>query len=209
MPRAFALIPAAGRSVRMGQPKLLVPVAGQPLICHALAAWQRGRVEQIVVVVRPDDVALAELVRAAGVEVVIPQFAPPDMKASIICGLAHIAATYQPNPNDCWLAAPADMPGLSSLFINRLLDRATSHPGQIFIPTIGGRRGHPVLLPWSLAGIVTQLAANEGLSNLIDRNSPHLVACDDLAPDAQEPFADIDTPDDLRSFSKHASPRTN
>ena len=209
MPRSFALIPAAGHSVRMGQPKLLLPVAGQPLILQVLAAWKQSRVDQIVVVVRPDDGALADVVRAAGVEVVIPPAGPPDMKASLICGLAHIAAMYQPNSNDCWLVAPADMPGLSPLIINRLLDEATSHPGQIFIPTIGGRRGHPVLLPWSLAGKVSQLAENEGLSALIDRQGSHCVACDDLAPDPSQPFADIDTPEDLHAFSKQASPRTN
>src|SRR5206468_2671852 len=31
MPRYFALIPAAGHSTRMGQSKLLLPLAGQPL----------------------------------------------------------------------------------------------------------------------------------------------------------------------------------
>jgi molybdenum cofactor cytidylyltransferase len=209
LPRSFAIIPAAGLSVRMGQPKLLLPVAGQPLILQVLAAWKQSRVDQIVVVVRPDDGALAEVVRAAGVKVVIPPSAPPDMKASLICGLAHIAAMHQPNANDCWLVAPADLPGLSPLIINRLIDEAAAHPGQVFVPTIGGRRGHPALLLWSLAGNVAPLAVNEGLSVLIDRHSPQFVVCDDLAPDPSQPFADIDTPEDLHAFSKQASPRTN
>jgi len=207
--RSFALIPAAGHSVRMGQPKLLLPIAGKPLILHALAAWQQSRVDEIVVVVRPGDVALADVVRPAGVDVVIPTAAPPDMKASLICGLAHVAAMHRPNANDCWLVAPADMPGLSPRIINRLLDEAAAHPGQVVIPTIGGRRGHPVLLPWSLAGEVAQLAEDKGLNALIDRQEPHLVVCDDLAPDAKGPFADIDTQEDLNAFSKQAASRTN
>src|SRR5262245_45033190 len=110
MPRSFAIIPAAGHSTRMGRPKLLLPVAGQPLILHTLTAWKHSRVDRVVVVLRPDDTALAEVVRNAGVDAVIPPAAPPDMKASLGYGLAHLAANQAPQNSDCWLVAPADMP---------------------------------------------------------------------------------------------------
>jgi len=198
--RSFALIPAAGHSVRMGRPKLLLAVAGQPLILHTLAAWRQSRVERIVVVVRPDDAALTDVVRAAGVEVVVPPVAPPDMKSSLGYGLAYIAQGHQPTHADCWLVAPADMPGLSPRIVDRLLDQAASNPGQILIPTLAGRRGHPVLLPWSLADEVPRLAEHEGLNALIDRSQPRLIVCDDLEPDALHTFADIDTPQDLGNY---------
>jgi Uncharacterized MobA-related protein len=209
MPRSFALIPAAGRSLRMGRPKLLLPVAGQPLILHTLAAWKQSRVDRIVVVLRPDDAALADVVHSAEVDTVIPPAAPPDMKASLGYGLAHIALNYRPNADDCWLVAPADMPGIAPQFINRLLDQAASNPQRVIIPTLEGRRGHPVLLPWSLAGEVPQLPLQEGLNWLIDRCHPQLVACDDLATSAENAFADIDTPDDLRAFSNPGARRAN
>lgn len=39
--RAFAIVPAAGESRRMGGPaKLLLPLQGVPLIAHTLIAWQ-------------------------------------------------------------------------------------------------------------------------------------------------------------------------
>jgi molybdenum cofactor cytidylyltransferase len=198
--RSFVLIPAAGHSVRMGRPKLLLPVAGQPLILHTLAAWRKSRVERIVVVIRPGDVDLADTVRAAGIDVVVPPAPPPDMKSSLLYGLAHIAESHEPTREDCWLVAPADMPGLSPRIADRLLDLATDHPGQILIPTLADRRGHPVLLPWSLADEVPRLAENEGLNALIDRWQPRLIACDDLEPDARHTFADIDTPQDLGNY---------
>ena len=202
MSRSFAIIPAAGHSVRMGQPKLLLPVAGRPLILATLAAWRQSRVERIVVVVRSDDLPLADAVRGAGVEVAIPSVAPPDMKASIGCGLEHIARNMQPESNDSWLVAPADMPRLSPAIIDRLLDRAESSPERVLIPTLAGRRGHPVLLPWKLASEVPRLPENEGLNALIDRNGPELIACDELVPPASQAFADIDTPEDWRSLGE-------
>src|SRR4051794_8404747 len=76
MPRYFALIPAAGQSTRMGQAKLLLPLAGEPLIVHTIRAWQGSRVDQVLVVVRQDDAALAAVVRSAKATLVVPKVAP-------------------------------------------------------------------------------------------------------------------------------------
>jgi molybdenum cofactor cytidylyltransferase len=207
-PRSFAIIPAAGQSVRMGQPKLLMPLDGRPLILHAIGAWQASRVDRVIVVVRPDDVALADVVRTSGAEVAIPGESPQDMKASIVCGLAHIAACYKPSAQDFWLVAPADMPGLSPQIIDRVIDLAVASPGSIVIPTIAVRRGHPVLLPWPLVVEIERLGEEEGLDALIHRRVPLLVPCDDLATSAGRPFADIDTPGDLSAFSAARSANT-
>src|SRR5438067_7475125 len=123
--RYFALVPAAGVSARMGEPKLLLALAGRPLILHTIDAWQRSRVNRIVVVVRPDDAALADVVRTvsqpAVVDIVIPDVPPPDMKASLQAALKHIERQYAPTAADAFLVAPADMPRLSTLIINRLI----------------------------------------------------------------------------------------
>jgi molybdenum cofactor cytidylyltransferase len=201
-PRSFAIVPAAGNSVRMGEPKLLVPLAGKPLIWHTLAAWTLAGVTRVAVVVRPDDAPLIELLSTEDVDVVVPHVAPPDMKASIAFGIEHIAARYQPGDGDCWLVAPADMPGLSPRIIGKLLSVSITEPGKVLIPTLAGKRGHPVLLPWPLAAEVPKLAASEGLNSLIDRNRSSLVACDSLVASDDPVFADIDTPSDLATFSK-------
>ena len=188
----------------MGRPKLLLEVAGRPLILHTLAAWRASRVDQVVVVVRPDDQLLSDLLRQVGVELAIAPAPPPDMKASLAVGLAHVAARYQPSARDCWLVAPADMPGLSPPVIDSLLAQAELTPRRVLIPTLGGRRGHPVLLSWTLAAGVANLAAGEGLHSLIDRSEPCLIACDDCGDHPAQAFADIDTPDDLAQFRQTA-----
>lgn len=196
--RAFAIVPAAGESRRMGEPKLLAPIGGMPLIEHTLAAWKASRVERVVVVVRADDEPLKAQVRAAGVELCLPPVDPPDMKTSLGWGLAHITEKYQPADDDLWLVAPADMPGLSPRVINALLAKVAED--RILIPTLGGRRGHPVLLPWPLAAEVPRLGPDEGLRDLIRRHDPLLVACDAAETERETPFADLDTPAELALF---------
>jgi molybdenum cofactor cytidylyltransferase len=200
--RHFAVVPAAGHGVRLGGAKLLLPLFGQPLIAHTLAAWQKSKVERTIVVVRPGDLSLAQVAQEAGAEVVVPEFPPPDMKASLQAALRHIEATYSPQSAAAFLVAPADIPQLSTSIIDRLIDcDRLDSPGQILAPTLNGRQGHPVLFPWRLAAKVHALRADEGLNVIVERNQPVLVPCEDLVAKDEYPFADVDTPDEYQRFS--------
>lgn len=195
--RSFGIVPAAGHSLRMGRPKLLLPWGGQPLIAQTLAAWQASRVERVLVVVRPGDEALAAAVRRCGVELLVPPVPPPDMKASVQAALHWLADTCQPAPTDAFLVAPADMPRLSPPVIDRVLATyAQLDRPQIVVPTLRGRQGHPVLFPWLMAAEVDTLPVGEGLRLLCQRHAVCRVACDDLIAAGDDPFLDLDTPQD-------------
>lgn len=62
--RAFAIVPAAGQSRRMGRPKLMLPCPEGTLIERVLAAWCGSSVERIVVVARRDDATLLDRCRS-------------------------------------------------------------------------------------------------------------------------------------------------
>jgi molybdenum cofactor cytidylyltransferase len=98
------------------------------------------------------------------------------------------------------------MPGLSPAIIRHLLVQAVLHAGRILIPTLSGRRGHPVLLPWPLAAEISRLRDDEGLNVLIAAQDPLFVACDMLAAPAETAFADVDTPADWDRYHKRQSP---
>ena len=58
VPRCFALVPCAGVGARAGTalPKQYVPVAGQAMVAHTLAALARvSRLVETLVVLAPDD----------------------------------------------------------------------------------------------------------------------------------------------------------
>jgi molybdenum cofactor cytidylyltransferase len=192
--RYFAVVPAAGRGVRLGGAKLLLPLRGQPLLLHTLAAWHKSNVERTVVVVRPDDQLLAAVVRQAGAEVVVPELPPPDMKASLQAALRHIEGKYAPNATAAFLVAPADMPQLSPRIVDRLIELHNANSaGRVLVPALNGQRGHPVLFPWRFAASVHDLGGAEGLNVMVDRNQAELVPCEDLVSPGEYPFADVDT----------------
>ncbi|MCP4505106.1 MAG: NTP transferase domain-containing protein, partial [Fuerstiella sp.] len=84
--RCFAIVPAAGKSRRMGQPKLMLPFAEGLLIDRLLKAWTDSEVFRVIVVVRQNDRNLSEACHRWPVDVVHPGTDPTDMKESIQVG---------------------------------------------------------------------------------------------------------------------------
>lgn len=190
--RAFAIVPAAGQSRRMGRPKLLLPWGPTTLIEQTLAAWKQSAIAAVIVVVRPDDAELASLCRRAGAEVVVPPAPPPHMRDSVQFALDHINQAHHPVDEDAWLLAPADMPNLSPAIVDHLLAAHRPDEPAILTPTLAGQRGHPVLFPWPLARQVALLSADRGINALHWQNTSRPVPCDDLAI-GPKVFQDVDT----------------
>jgi molybdenum cofactor cytidylyltransferase len=199
--RAFAVVPAAGRSQRMGRPKLLLPWRNATVIEHVLAAWLASDVERVVVVVHPDDASLAEICRRAGAEVVIPPAAPPEMKDSVLHALDFLRVAAAPSASDVWLLAPADMPTLPTAAIDLVIAAHDPDDARILVPRHAGRRGHPVLFPWPLCDEVARLGPSEGL-NQLRRRFP-VRELDFIEPAV---LADLDTPDDYRRLRESHGP---
>ncbi len=191
--QSFAIIPAAGRSERMGQHKLLMPWEQSTVIERVLAAWRASRVSSIIIVVRADDEELIAACERAGVSLVVPDTPPPEMKDSVAAGLAHVRRQFAPQDADVWLLAPADMPRLSAQVVDQLLHAHDAQSPSILVPSIAGKRGHPVLFPWPLATEVDSLRPDEGVNALLARHRTRLVPCDDRSI-----LDDLDTPNDYR-----------
>lgn len=194
--RFFAVLPAAGRSRRMGQPKLLLPVGGRPLVAHLLAAWRQSCVARVVAVVRRDDLQLAEVCRESGADVVCPEVDPPDMRTSVLLALQRLLVEEQPAACDYWLLAPADMPCLTALDIDQVAEACRLSGAEIVVPVHDGRRGHPVAFAWPLLEQARQLPPHSGLNALLQQH-----AVFEAPTDRDSILRDIDTPDDYQQLS--------
>jgi molybdenum cofactor cytidylyltransferase len=188
---SYAVVPAAGASRRMGRAKLLLPWRETTVIEAVLAAWKSSRVTATVVVARCDDHELITRCRAAGVDLLLADSPPADMKASVRLALEHVARRHAPKPHDVWLVAPADMPELSTTVIDRLLAEHEPEQPRILIPTWNSKRGHPALFPWSAAGRVSLLGADQGVDRLFAEGPSREIGC---SPDAVP--LDLDDPAD-------------
>ncbi len=194
---SFAIVPAAGRSRRMGSSKLLLPWGQGTVLEATLAAWRAGGVDETLVVIAPDadhGDAVSQLVSQSGATLVVPDISPPDMRASIMAALEVVECSRAPDASDCWLVAPADLPQLSATAIARVLGAHDPSCPRAVRAVFGDRHGHPVLLPWSWVSRWRGLPTQWGLNSLVREGPTWDVPCGDDAFQA----ADMDTADDYR-----------
>jgi molybdenum cofactor cytidylyltransferase len=194
--RTFALIPAAGQSRRMGQPKLLLPLGDRTVLEHVLAALRSGGCAEMLVVVGPDGAALQQVAERAGSSVLRLAEATPDMRSTCLRGLEYLEERWQPQATDGWLLVPADHPTLSARVVGAVLAAAQRTPDtSIIVPTYRGRRGHPVWIRWDAVAEIRQLPAGRGLNDFVRRQKGATL---ELEWDDAEILRDVDTPEDYQ-----------
>ena len=183
----------------MGRPKLILPVRGVPLIARVVAALREGGAGRVVVVAPPGaEPGAGVLIEAAGgqgAEVVVAARPTPDMRASIEIGLAHLSGRPEPS---ALLLTPGDLPGLGKMAVARVIEASIRGPGRIILPRHAGKRCHPVLFPWALAGEIPRLPTGVGVNALLAAHPDEIevVEVDDPAI-----LDDLDTPADYERWS--------
>jgi molybdenum cofactor cytidylyltransferase len=198
----FGLIPAAGKSIRMGRPKLLLPLSGQTVLERVLSAVRAGGVAEVLVVVAPGGAALGAVAEAAAAHVLRLEADTADMRETCQRGLDWLEARFHPRPDDGWLLMPADHPTTRPDIVRAVLDAVPRHPERsIVVPVHLGRRGHPVWLRWEHVGAIRALPEGQGLNGLIRGRGGETLELP--WPDA-EILRDLDTPEDYRRLLDEA-----
>jgi molybdenum cofactor cytidylyltransferase len=185
----------------MGRPKLLLPWDGTTVIAQMLAVLRRTEITETIVVVRPDDEPLRASVTACGATALQPAVAPGEMRQSVEYALRDLQQRWAPSPDDGWLLIPADHPLLDSAELEQILAAWKLSPGKIVVPVHDGKRGHPTILPFSLATEVFQLPADQGLNRLVRGHAGEVIEIESVSPSV---LIDLDTPEDYARLQQPA-----
>jgi molybdenum cofactor cytidylyltransferase len=192
----YALLPAAGQSSRMGQPKLILPLGNCTVIEHVIAAIRNAGIERILIVVGPSMPQLAVLASSAGARVLELDRATPDMRCTIEHGLNWIESSWQPAACDDFLLVPADHPVINVEVIRALLDASIA---SIRIPTANGRRGHPTLISWRHVPGIRSMPPDLGLNAYLRR---HADLVGEVPVSSETALLDLDTPEDYERMKR-------
>jgi molybdenum cofactor cytidylyltransferase len=149
------VILAAGKSARMGRPKMLLPWADSTVIGHQIEQWKKHPTSQIAVVCPPETHPLLdELDRLSfPIQDRITNAHPEQGMFSSIQ-----AAARWPGWKDeisHWVISLGDQPHLANETRFRLIRAAIQEPDRIWQPALSGRATHPVVVP---ARVFRQLA---------------------------------------------------
>lgn len=195
-PRVFAIVPAAGRSRRMGTAKQLLDVGGRPMLLAVVEPLEASRVSGVVVVTH------RELARQVwdrlppGVLLAENDDERSDMIDSVRRGLATWRARTSLGPRDGVLVCPGDHPGISTADFDACLTAFRAAPDRIVIAAREGRRGHPIIFPAALAAFVDSPKADAGLRALPREYADRVLIVERASPGITR---DVDTPEDYDS----------
>lgn len=190
----IAVLPAAGASLRMGRPKLLLPYKDSSIVGALVASLRAAGVSTIALVTAPDDEELKRWSTATGLLTAVNPFPERGMLSTILEGLTALGASG----GEALLVSPADLPAVRPETIAEVIRRRAAAGAPLALPVWQGRHGHPLVIAPELIAEIATLDPTVGLKQLRDRH-----AAATLWIEVEDPgvVQDVDTPEDYRALT--------
>ncbi len=187
--KVAGIILAAGFSRRLGQPKQLVNLCGQPALQYVLDAARHSRLDPIILVLNPAVAQVAKTLEMSGVNLVINERAHEGQSTSVHVGLAQLP------PNvDAVLFLLGDQPFVDPAVINRIIDCFECTQAPIVRPRYVDGPGNPVLIARDLFSELMALQGDTGARPVLAAHAQEIVECE--IPALASPL-DLDTAEDV------------
>lgn len=198
MSEVAAIILAAGVSRRMGaQNKLLLPIAGIPMVRHMVSIYQAVATCPVLVVTGHDAEAVKSALRGSGAETVFNPSYSEGQPTSVACGLRAAGAA------PLLLIGLGDQPLLNSDDLRALLQaHQQGDPSRISIPKEGDRRGNPIVVPDVLRPRLLNDPRSPGCKMFTRAHPEHVHF---LALSSLGFYSDIDTPEAYSALMQSAA----
>jgi molybdenum cofactor cytidylyltransferase len=169
----------------MGTSKLLLPLAGIPLLARVVDAVLGGGVDEVVVVVGPEADDLRASLAGRPVQWAVNPLRDGDMLSSVRCGIrAASAATAG------LVVTPGDLAHLSAPVVSAVVGAFRAAAQGIVVPVYRGRRGHPLIFASRFREIVLTRFDGIGLRGLLE---DHAAAVIEVPVGTDAILTDVDT----------------
>jgi len=185
-----AIVLAAGKSERMGRPKMLLPFGRKTLIETVLAGVRRSRIDDVIVVLGAHREAIEPVISKLAFRTVFNKDFGAGMLSSVLWGLHEVPAAAQ-----AFLVVLGDHPSPPASVIDRLIAAHERTGKGIVLPVYRGRRGHPILIDTRYREEVTALDPSIGLRQLLGDHPADVLEVSVRTPAV---LVDVDRPDDYR-----------
>lgn len=190
-----AVILAAGSSSRMGEPKQLLTLDGQPMLLRVVQTVLESSAWPVVVVLGANAPAIRPLLARHPVLVAENSAWIEGMASSLRTGIAVLQQFSR--RIDAALVLLCDQPALTTETLNRLIaqHRATGH--DIVAARYNGRNGAPALFSRKHFSAISLLTGEEGARSLLNSASSSVFPIE-----MPELAVDLDTPADYAALKK-------
>jgi molybdenum cofactor cytidylyltransferase len=194
MPEIWAIILAAGESVRMKTNKLLLPFQGKTILETAISNVMQSDIRNILVVLGAFREDVIRVISSLPVQHCYNSEYETGMLSSVQCGLYNIPASAE-----TVLVFPGDQPLIPGKVAVKMLEEYRRSGKGIAVPVYRGKRGHPVLIDTKYRSEVAKLNRDEGLRALLHKFPEDVL---EVETDTPGVLKDIDTPEDYRNLTQ-------
>nr|CAE47360.1 putative mobA protein [Pseudomonas putida] len=184
-----AVILAAGQSRRMGAVnKLLLPLAGEPLVRHIVLAALSSRCHRVLVVLGHEAQEVRQALSDLPVEFVMNDAYAEGIGSSVRLGANAV------DKRDGVVFCLGDMPEVTAGVIDKLIDAYEAEPRLLgFQACHGHKRGNPVLWSPACLPLLRLCSGDEGAKGLVRQYGEAVMPVDVGVASVTE---DMDTPED-------------
>lgn len=179
------VILAAGTSSRLGTPKQLLDLGGEPLLRHTVRHALASRAAEVILVLGNEGAAVAEAVGKLGQRTVInPEFTA-GQSTSLVAGVRAVSSDA-----DALVAMLGDQPTVGTEVLDRLIERFDRERPPIVQPVYEGVPGNPVLFRRDLFPELLAVTGDQGAREIIRQRKEAVDRID--AGQAMPPDVDTD-----------------
>jgi molybdenum cofactor cytidylyltransferase len=184
-----AIILAAGKSARMGQPKMLLPWGKTTVLGAVIHTCAAAGIGQILVVTGAERETVEALCREEGVSTVFnPAYADGEMLSSIQAGIRRL-----PPAVEATLIVLGDQPVMQPQTIKSVMEAYSGSGAHLVVPSYKMRRGHPWLVDRALWEELLRVKQDETSRDFLQRHADEIKYIEAKSPTTVE---DMDTPED-------------
>jgi len=186
-----AIILAAGKSKRMGQPKMVLPWGTTTVLGQAISAFQGAGIDDVLVVTGGAREEVEQIVKQHGARSTFnSHFENGEMLSSLQLGLAN-----QKPEAHATLIGLGDQPQVQSVTVSAICKTFLLNKSALIVPSFQFRRGHPWLVERSfwqeLLAMKSPASPRQFLNNYANEIQY-------VEVDTSTVLADLDTPEDYR-----------
>ena len=198
MSDAAIVILAAGMSKRLGRPKQVLPLAGEPLVAHVGRCARDTKAARVMAVIGGAGQETSDALEDIVDELIINDSFAQGQGTSIAAGVRYVQSTsHLLGSCDAIIFLLGDQPGVDPAVIDAVI-AAWEDGGRIVMAKYRDRHGHPALFDRAYWKELAQLEGEQGGRDIIARHP------DDIAyvpVDAASPM-DVDTLADWRMLQE-------
>jgi molybdenum cofactor cytidylyltransferase len=187
----WAVVLAAGESLRMGTQKLLLPFGETTVIETIVRTALDSSVDETMVVLGAEREKVRSVLQSYPLTFAVNENYRSGMLSSVQAGFEAL-----PGGAEAAVVMLGDQPGIAPEVVDGLVHGYRESGRGIVVPVYGGRRGHPVLIDVGYRSEILGLDPAIGLKQLVRAHAEDIL---EVPAESASVLEDMDRPQDYKA----------